>query len=136
MQDQKCVLVIDGGLPLGVAANVAAIIGITMGCKLPQVVGADVVDAVGRTHLGIIEFPVPILRGTAESIRELRARLYQPEFAGVTVVDFSELAQGCKTYGEYIDKMAQAADLQYLGLGLCGPRKLVGRLTGSLPLLR
>ena len=34
---------------------------------MPEVVGADVRDESGHTHLGIIEFPVPILRGSPES---------------------------------------------------------------------
>lgn len=72
--------------------------GITLGKKMPEVVGADVVDQTGKEHLGIIEFPVPILKGNAESIKAIRERLYEPDFEDVTVVDFSDLAQGCKTY--------------------------------------
>ena len=35
--------------------------GITLGKKMPEVVGADVTDKTGNEHLGIIAFPVPIL---------------------------------------------------------------------------
>ena len=35
---QKCVLVIDGALPAGVAANTAAILGITLGKRFPETV--------------------------------------------------------------------------------------------------
>ena len=138
IQNEKCVMVIDEALPRGILANTAAIMGITLGKKMPEVVGADVVDRNGNAHLGIIEFPVPILKGSAESIKELRERLYQPEFQDVTVVDFSDLAQGCKTYDEFIVKMGGAPEeaLEYLGVALCGPKKKVNKLTGSLPLLR
>ena len=61
-QNEKCVMVIDESLPLGIIANTAAIMGITLGKKMPEVVGADVTDQSGSKHLGIIEFPVPILR--------------------------------------------------------------------------
>ena len=71
-QNEKCVMVIDGQLPAGLIANTAAIMGITLGRKLPEVVGPDVRDRNGRPHLGIITFPVPVLRGSAESIRERR----------------------------------------------------------------
>ena len=137
-QNQKCVMVIDARLPVGLIANTAAILGITLGKQLPETVGADVYDAAGRLHLGIIEFPVPILRGTAETIRAVRERLYESEFAGLTAVDFSELAQGCRTYEQFIGEMAQVSepDLTYLGVALCGPRRQVDRLTGSMPLLR
>lgn len=45
---------------------------------------------------------------------------------------------GCRTYGEFVEKMAAVPEreLAYLGIALCGPRKQVDRLTGSIPLLR
>ena len=59
-QNQKCVIILDEGLPLGLLANTAAILGITLGKKMPETVGPDVTDRTGSEHLGIIEFPVPI----------------------------------------------------------------------------
>ena len=137
-QNEKCVMVIDERLPLGLIANTAAILGITLGKKMPEVVGADVMDRSGNRHLGMIEFPVPILRGSPECIKQVRERLYQPEFQELTVVDFSDLAQGCKTYEEYIEKMGNVSehDLQYFGIAVCGAKKKVNKLTGSMPLLR
>lgn len=75
-QNEKCVMVIDENLPLGVIANTAA--------------------------------------------------------------DFSGLAQGCKTYDEFIEKMSRAPEssLQYFGVAICGPKRKVNQLTGSMPLLR
>ena len=138
MQNQKCVMVMDEDLPLGVIANTAGIMGITLGKHMPETVGPDVVDKSGREHLGIIEFPVPILRADKEKIRFIREQLYQPGYSDLMVVDFSDVAQCCKNYGEYIGKAAQAdeSEWRYFGLGLCGPKKLVSRLTGSMPLLR
>ena len=53
-------------------------------------------------------------------------------------MDFSDLGQGCKTYAEFVEKMADTPeeDLQYPGIALCGAKKQVNKLTGSLPLLR
>lgn len=138
LQNEKCVMVIDENLPLGLIANTAAIMGITMGKEMPEVVGADVTDQSGNQHLGIIEFPVPILKGSPEAIKEIREKLYQPEFRDLSVVDFSDLAQGCKTYEEFIEKMAAVPEssLQYFGVAICGPKKKVNKLTGSMPLLR
>ena len=109
-----------------------------MGKEMPEVVGANVTDQSGNQHLGIIEFPVPILKGTPEVIKEIREKLYQPEFQELSVVDFSDLAQGCKTYDEFIGKMAETPEniLQYFGIAICGPKKKVNKLTGSMPLLR
>ena len=95
-------------------------------------------DKTGNEHLGIIEFPVPILKGNAESIKEIRQKLYEPDFSDLTVVDFSDLAQSCKTYDEFIEKMKKAAeiDLNYFGIAICGAKKKVNKLTGSIALLR
>lgn len=125
LQNEKCVMVIDESLPLGLIANTAAIMGITMGKEMPEVVSADVTDQSGNQHLGIIEFPVPILKGTPEVIKEICEKLYQPEFQDLSVVDFSNLAQGCKTYEEFIEKMAAVPEssLQYLGVAICGPKR-------------
>ena len=138
LQNEKCVMVIDEHLPSGIIANTAAILGITLGKNMPEVVGADVTDKTGNDHLGIIEFPVPILKGTAESMKAIREKLYEPEFSDLTVVDFSDLAQGCKTYDEVIGKMKEVpeAELNYFGIAICGTKKKVNKLTGSMALLR
>lgn len=39
LRNEKCVMVIDERLPLGIIANTAAIMGITLGKKMPDVVG-------------------------------------------------------------------------------------------------
>lgn len=137
-RNETCVMVLDESLPLGIIANTAAILGITLGKKLPEAVGADVADQSGREHLGIIGFPVPILRGSRPVIKQIREKLYQPDFQELTVVDFSDLAQGCKTYDEFLEKMSRTPEstLQYLGIAICGARKKVHKLTGSMPLLR
>lgn len=138
VQNEKCVMIIDENLPLGMVANTAAIMGISMGKEMPDVVGKDVFDKSGNRHLGIIEFPVPILKGNAESMQMIREKLYEPEFSDLTVVDFSDLAQGCKTYDAFIEKMTlmSETELRYLGIAICGAKKKVNKLTGSMGLLR
>ena len=134
-QHEKCVVVLDETLPAGLAANAAAIMGITLGRQMPEAVGADVTDQSGRLHRGIIMFPVPVLKSSPEELRAIREKLYQPEFQDLSAVDFSDLAQ---TYEEFTGKMAQIleADLRYLGVAVCGPKKKVNKLTGHMPLLR
>ena len=138
VENEKCVIVVDENLPLGIIANTAAILGITMGMKMPDVVGNDVLDLEGNAHIGIIQFPVPILKGNTEILKKLRTRLFEPQFSELTVVDFSDLAQGCKTYNEFIGKMANTSEsrLNYIGIAVCGNKKQINKLTGSMPLLR
>lgn len=138
LQNEKCVMVIDQELPIGMIANTAGIMGITIGKYMPEVVGQDVTDKSGSSHLGIIEFPVPVLKADREQIGEIREKFYQPDFSELICVDFSDVAQGCKTYDEYMDKAARISEEEfvYYGLCICGRKKLVNKLTGNLPLLR
>ena len=134
----KCVIVVDGELPRGIISNAAAILGISLGRQVPEAVGRDICDKSGCTHSGIIQFPVPILNGTAEQIKDIRKKLYESGFEDIAAVDFSDTAQGCGTYDEFVLKMSdtEESELRYFGVGLCGDKKKVTSLTGNLPLLR
>ena len=131
-------MVIDEALPLGMIANTAAIMGITLGKKLPETVGEDVYDKTGKEHLGIIAIPVPVLKGNAGIIKSIRQKLYEPDFSDLIVVDFSDVAQGCNVYDQFTEEMRQVpeADLNYFGIAICGAKKKVNKLTGNMPLLR
>jgi hypothetical protein len=135
---KKCVMIIDSELPIGVIANTSAILGVTLGKALPEQVGEDVKDATGKTHLGIITIPIAMLKGSRDSLKELRERLFAPEFSDLAVVDFSDVAQSCNVYSEYAAKAASTPEEghTYLGIGIYGDKKKVNRLTGAMPLLR
>ena len=135
MRQEKCVILLPSGLGAGVAANIAAILGVTLGKLRPDLVGPDVFDQEGGCHRGIIAFPIPVLSAQAELLRELRGKALAE---GLTAVDFSDLAQGCRTYEEFTEKLSgrTEGELVYLGLALYGERKKIDHLTGNLPLLR
>ena len=137
-QEQKCVLVIDAALPLGLIANTAAILGTTLGSAKPNVVGRSVTDAAGGMHLGINTVPTTVLQASEERLRELRLRLYEPEYEDLLVVDFSDVAQRIHVYEDYIAEAEQIRtdQFRYFGLALYGNKKSINRLTGMLPLLR
>lgn len=134
----KCVMIIDEELPAGIIANTAGIMGITLGKYVPEVVGSTVTDADGNEHLGVIQFPVPILKGNKDILKQIRERLYEEQFKDLITVDFSDVAQSCKNYGEYIEKVACAekSEIEYYGIAICGNKKKINKLTGSMPLLR
>ncbi len=58
LQNEKCVMIINENLPLRIIANTAAIMGISLGKEMPEVVGIDVTDKTNKEHLGIIRFPL------------------------------------------------------------------------------
>lgn len=74
----------------------------------------------------------------AETIKAIREKLYAPDFLDLTVVDFADLAQGCKTQDEFIEKMQEVSemDLNYHGIAICGAKKKINKLTESMALLR
>lgn len=136
--EKKCVMILDEELPAGVLANAAGILGMTLGKHIPEMIGPDVTDKNGRAHLGITAYPVPILKAGKDKLRQIREQLYEPDFDGCVAVDFSDVAQSCRTYEEFTDRAAAAEgeSITYLGIGIWGTKKQVNRLTGSLPLLR
>lgn len=135
----KLVMVINHDLPLGLVANTAAVLGISLS-KIYQedIVGGDIVDADGNLHLGITAQTIPILSASREQVKEIREAMFEPAFAEVAAIDFSEAAQRCLNYEQYVRSLAQlsAEELFYLGVCMYGPKKKVNKLTGSLPLLR
>ena len=137
-QEQKCVMVIDAALPLGLIANTAAMLGITIGRRLPQMVGEDVTDASGNTHTGISTYPISMLKGSEELLGELRLQLFSTEFSELTIVDFSDVAQKINVYADFVQKSRETPESEhhYYGIALFGDKKKVNRLTGMLPLLR
>ena len=132
----RCAIVVDQSLPPGLAANAASVISMTLGQKVNGLVGPDVKDADGYVHAGIVLIPMPILTAAAPDLQSIRESAVRSE--GAVLVGFTGLAQSCRTYDEYVDRMAQvpAAGLDYVAIGLFGPKRLVNKLTGSLPLLR
>ncbi|KGM13980.1 hypothetical protein N869_06910 [Cellulomonas bogoriensis 69B4 = DSM 16987] len=132
----KCAVVVDESLPTGLAANAASVLAMTLTHRVPELIGADVEDASGTVHAGIVLIPVPILTAPRAEVRELFERATEdPE---TTTIAFSSLAQSCKTYDEYVERMSHTAtaELGLVGIGVVGPRRSVNRLCGSLPLLR
>lgn len=132
----KCVIIINDSLPVGLIANTATVLGISLGQRVPDLVGPDVVDGSGSVHAGIVCITVPILRTDAVTLVTLRQRASEDD--ALTLIDFSAPAQEARTYPAYQEQMATipADELAYLGIGLYGPQRTVNKLTGNLALLR
>jgi hypothetical protein len=132
---ERCVVVLDDALAPGFAANAAAVVALTLGATAPMLVGAELVDADGHAHPGLIPIGLPILCAPGSSLAELRARALASE---VGVIDLPTLGQQTNDYDEFRRNVAQTpgARLEYAGLALHGPKRAITRLTGNLRLLR
>jgi hypothetical protein len=135
----KIVMVINQELPLGLVANTAAVLGISLSKMFPQeIVGCDIQDASGNVHRGITAQTIPVLGASREQIKDIRDKMFDNAYSDITVIDFSEVAQRCLEYDNYIRMLSclSSSDIYYLGICLYGPNKQVNKLTGSIGLLR
>lgn len=134
----KCVLVIDSTQPIGIVANIASVLSMTLGNKVSDIVSHDVYDKQGEKHLGITQLPILILGASQEMIKKIRKHLLTLDSKELVLVDFSTVAQHAKTYEEYESVMQETeeVDLHYIGIGICGDKKIVNKSTGNLSLIR
>jgi hypothetical protein len=129
----RCVVVVDEALAPGLAANAAAVMAMTLGTKVPALVGEGFVDGAGDEHPGLITTGLPVLRAKAEELPALRARAVAAE---VGVVGFPRSGQTTTDYEHFRALVARTNAPEYLGLAFYGDGKILRRLTGSLGLLR
>jgi hypothetical protein len=134
----KCVILIDHTLPLGLIANTAAVLAVSIGKRYKEIVGEDLLDGDQTLHRGITSIPLPVLKGEKDLIWETRKKLLEMDQKDLYFVDFCSVAQTSKTYDEYKSRLenSSAERLDYLGIALCGPEKVVSSLTGNIALLR
>ncbi len=132
----KCVIVIDEGLTLGLAMNALSVIGVSVGRTLEGIVGKDLHTKDEREYPGVIKSPLPILK-SSKSVLIAIHELFE-EMGDVKLFPFSSLAQSCRTYDEYENKLVgkNSGDIELSGLGIVGIKKSVNKLTGNLPLYK
>jgi hypothetical protein len=131
----RCVVVIDEALPPGLAANAVGVLALTLGATLPDLVGAELLDADGDRHPGLIPHGLPVLAAPSSQLSTLRD---QARAAELGVIDFPTNGQQTTDYDEFRRQITQlpASTIKYLGVIIYGPRRAVSKLTGRLPLLR
>jgi hypothetical protein len=129
----RTVIVIDRGLPKGLAANVTAVLAITLGVHRPGLIGPDFEDADGRVHLGLLPTGLPILGADAGELPALREAARE---RGLLVVDMPAPGHRTTDYDEFRAAVAADGALAYLGILVSGPPKPVRAVTGQLGLLR
>jgi len=131
----RCVIVVDAALPPGRAANAAAVLALTLGKRHPQLVGADIRNADGDIHFGLVWMGVSVLCASAEMLTQLRERAIATD---VEVIDFPIEGQQTTDYEAFrrAVSLVPRSELRLVGLCLYGAKKSVTRLVGSLPLLR
>lgn len=136
--DKKCIILIDRELPLGLIANTSAILGCSLGRYIEGIIGENVIDKDNFIHKGIVTIPIPILSSTRDEIKQLYNAIIENYSDEIILINFNHIAQKCKTYGEYIEKLSSTTsnELNYLGMCIYGNKKIINSLTGSFPTLK
>ncbi|RFU49226.1 DUF2000 domain-containing protein [Paraburkholderia sp. DHOC27] len=128
----RCVIVVDETLAPGKAANAAAVVAFTLGQRHAPLVGAPLQEQDGTAHPGLIPIGIPVLKATADQLSALRRK----SVPFCDVVDFPVQGQATVDYDAFLQavRALPGDSLQYLAIGLVGPRKKVGKLVGSFAL--
>jgi hypothetical protein len=134
-EPMRCVAVIDQTLPIGNAANAAAVLALTMGKRQPHLAGAPLIDAAGDAHPGLIPIGIPVLGAPADDLPAIRGKAVA---AGLEVVDFPVQGQQTNDYAEFQRLVSDTPPdaLRYLGVMIYGAKKKVSRVVGRYSLLR
>ncbi len=129
---ERCVIVVDEALNPGKASNAVAVVAFTLGQRHSHLVGAPLRESDGTAHPGLIPIGIPVLKATTQQLSELR----QKSLAHCDVVDFPVQGQATTDYHAFLDAIqaVPGASLQYLAIGLVGPRNRVGKLVGGFSL--
>ncbi|TDD12967.1 DUF2000 domain-containing protein [Nonomuraea diastatica] len=130
----KWVIVIDRDLPRGIQANAAACLAASVGVAVPAIVGSGGADATGLAHAGLPWTGCSVLGAPAAIVGRIRDdATAEPE---LVVSDMIDIARRAGAYDDYLAELARTEEPSYLAVSLFGPRAIVERLTGRLPLLR
>ncbi|TYB62795.1 DUF2000 domain-containing protein [Nonomuraea sp. PA05] len=130
----KWVIVIDRDLPRGLQANAAACLAASVGVAVPAIVGSGGTDASGLAHAGLPWTGCTVLGAPGAIVGRIRKDAATE--AGLVVTDMAAVAQRTNVYDEYLAELARTEEPSYYAVSLFGPRGVVERLTGRLPLLR
>lgn len=125
----KLALILRDDLPANLAANAAVVLGLTLGARLPDLLGDDAKDADGTAHLGLNTHPVPVLTAPADTLKALHRA------EGVLKIGFTEVARRSRAYPEYLEALSRTEDPEFVAVALYGPRADVSRLTRKLLLM-
>lgn len=133
----KAVIIVDEELPSGVITNTAAILGMSLGKKYPEIVGRNLINKDKEMHEGITIIGLPILSADKEKLKSIRdnAKQFENQIFEVNVLNLTRSTRSYEEYAEKLEKIANQ-DLEYQGILLYGEKKAINKLTGNLSLFK
>jgi hypothetical protein len=131
----RCVIVADKDLSIGQAANVAAVVALTIGQRHPVLVGEPFVDGSAFAHPGLIPIGITVLSALENDLSEIRRKGLE---AKCDVVDFPREGQQTRNYQAFREATATVnrQAMRYLAVALVRRKKEISKIVGHLALLR
>jgi hypothetical protein len=131
----KWVVVVDETLPIGRAVNAAVCVAAATGAQVAGLLGQAAQDGSGSEHPGLPWAGCTVLAADAATLRTIRAKAEAHE--GTFVADMPAAAQDTRVYDEYREVLGATAPelVEYLAVGLIGPRNRLDKIVGRLRLL-
>ena len=132
--DTKTALVLRRDLAGWQVANVAAFLAGGLAGAHPHIVGEPYRDGGGRGYTALIREPVFVYGGTLEELRRTHQRALSRDLVPAVYVEAM-----FKTTNDADNRAALAAQpaaaLDFVGIGVHGPRKAIDKIVNSLKFL-
>lgn len=131
----KWVVVVNADLPAGQAVNAAVCVAAATAPRVSGLLGDGTDDASGTAHLGLPWAGCTILQTDPATLRSIRGRAV--ENPQLLVADMPSSAQHTRVYSDFLDvvRAATVDELDYSAISLIGPRKMIDKIVGRLPLM-
>lgn len=132
--DTKTILVLRRDLAGWQAANVAAFLAGGLAGAHPHIMGEPYRDAGGRTYTALIREPVFVYGATLEELRRTHQRILSREL--VPAIYIEPMFATTNDADNRAAVAAAAPDaLDFVGLGVHGPRKTIDKIANGLKFL-
>ncbi len=132
--DTKTVLVLRKDLAAWQIANVAAFLAGGLASSHPELKGEPYRDGGGKAYSALIREPVFVYGGTVEELRRTHLRALSRELVPAVYIEAM-----FKTTNDADNRAAFAAApadaLDFVGIGVHGPRKTIDKVINSLKFL-
>jgi hypothetical protein len=131
----KWVVVVNGDLPPGRAANAAVCAAAPTVAAVPGLLGTDVADAEGTMHPGLPWVGCTVLVADSATLRTVRAKAASSR--DTFIADVPAAAQSTRVYSDYAAALGKtlAEGMDYCAVSIVGPRNRVDKIVGKLPLM-
>jgi hypothetical protein len=132
--ETKTVLVLRRDLAGWQAANVAAFLAGGLAGAHPHIVGEPYRDGAGRDYTALIREPVFVLGGTLEELRRTHQRALSRELKPAIYIEAMFTTTNDADNRAVVAAAAPDA-LDFVGVGIHGPRKTIDKIVNGLKFL-